>query len=389
MAIRLTNRTALIFGCAALSLFKAEAQPRSVQSRIPDTDEFLCNDDPWVLVFEDEFEGNRLNPDDWLIVEGVNRDPDFRVEKTWKQAENVVVEDGKLKIITDREHKPGMAYKIWLPVQGTTQFESDFEFTTGEIWTRKKFTHGKIEALVKIPKGKGIWPALWLFCGQPVYNEIDVFEFTDNQFNRLISTFHHDMNGDGKRIHVAKNRFGRDYSLEPHVYTLIWENNAIQVLCDGKRVFEQYRAYHPLFLVPATCELKASRRYQFNEIFPDDPMQIIFDTVCETGPRAPDSTTAFPVVMEVDWIRYYQRKPRMNVVITDADSYPIEEQLFNVIAGDTILISTDFEIKAKHQLDLLARKSIHLEPGFIARAGSFFEARIDSSLFSSNETTVP
>jgi beta-glucanase (GH16 family) len=47
--------------------------------------------------------------------------------------------------------------------------------------------------------------------------------------------------------------------------------------------------------------------YILNTIYPDQPMSIIFNTAIQTGKNSPDSSTHFPCMMEVDWVRYYQK----------------------------------------------------------------------------------
>ncbi|MBA3900914.1 MAG: hypothetical protein H0X62_12025 [Bacteroidetes bacterium] len=48
-----------------------------------------CNNAPWVLYFEDNFNGNALDTSKWDIVSGVPRDPYFNVQKSWCLYENV------------------------------------------------------------------------------------------------------------------------------------------------------------------------------------------------------------------------------------------------------------------------------------------------------------
>ncbi|MBA3900913.1 MAG: hypothetical protein H0X62_12015 [Bacteroidetes bacterium] len=95
-----------------------------------------CNDTPWELYFEDNFNGNALDTSKWEIITGVPRDPEFKVAKSWSQRENIRVENGSLKIIAKRETLLNMNFVAdWgNPVYST----GDFEFTTGEIWTKEK-----------------------------------------------------------------------------------------------------------------------------------------------------------------------------------------------------------------------------------------------------------
>jgi beta-glucanase (GH16 family) len=74
----------------------------------------------------------------------------------------------ELKLVSKKEEPP-----IETVFNGSNE---TFRFSSGEIWTDEKFFHGVYTARVKLPKGKGFWPAFWLYSGNP-WNEIDIFEF--------------------------------------------------------------------------------------------------------------------------------------------------------------------------------------------------------------------
>ena len=62
----------------------------------------------------------------------------------------------------------------------------DYHYTSAQLWTKPVFSEGIIEAKIKMPKGKGFWPAFWMFTGQAETGsdssfEIDVFEFVYNR----------------------------------------------------------------------------------------------------------------------------------------------------------------------------------------------------------------
>lgn len=95
----------------------------------------MCREEPWVLIFEDEFDGNSLDTNDWDIYVGVPRDPYFEDQKAWHQKENIDVSNGSLKIITRQEYKPNMQYIVsYNPLTYNT---SDFDYTSGEIWSKR------------------------------------------------------------------------------------------------------------------------------------------------------------------------------------------------------------------------------------------------------------
>lgn len=97
---------------------------------------------------------------------------------------------------------------------------------------------------------------------------------------------------------------------------------------------------------------------------------------------SPDSSTPFPSQMEIDWVRYYQRKsnPCQDVTITNASQFPLDSQLFNAMVGKNVAINCTYSVPSGQQLDIVAGNSITLGPGFIAESGSAFYARIEPTV---------
>jgi len=69
----------------------------------------------------------------------------------------------------------------------------EYEYTSSSLWTKKFFHYGIYEITCKVPKGKGLFPAFWMYSEKNintswyntyeddvVYREVDVFEFSDN-----------------------------------------------------------------------------------------------------------------------------------------------------------------------------------------------------------------
>jgi len=265
-------------------------------------DKTICNDSPWILVFEDNFEGKTLEINKWKACIGVPRDPNFKYQKAWHKSENVVVEDGLLKLVSKQEQNYNMPIVTnWDPYTVTYD---DFEYTSGEIWTKPTFTFGKLEARLKIPKEWGFCPAFWMF-GNPPWNEIDVFEFyNEKKRSNLAKIQHISIHYNGKSRSTSHK--GNDFSTDFHLFTMIWDENKISFYVDGKLLRTDYK-YKKGFK-KIECQLYAGKKYKKNKIFTTEPMHIILNIAVLSDNRAPDNTTTFPTVMEVDYVRFYQRK---------------------------------------------------------------------------------
>jgi beta-glucanase (GH16 family) len=123
------------------------------------------------LVWEDQFNGNSLDPTKWntenrVGIWNTGGNSEFQHYKN----ENVTVGDdgngNNCLIITAKEESFG-----------------GYHYTSGRVNTRGKFAfrRGKLEASIKIPDlANGLWPAFWTLgytpIGWPDCGEIDVLE---------------------------------------------------------------------------------------------------------------------------------------------------------------------------------------------------------------------
>ena len=112
-------------------------------------------------------------------------------------------------------------------------------------------------------------------------------------------------------------------------------------------------------------------------------MSIILNLAIQNGDNSPDYSTIFPSQMEIDWIRYYQKNPLIDITLNDSSQYPIFDSILNVIIGENITINCDYSIHSNQLLTLKAQNSITLKPGFSATSSSTFYANIDSTIGSS------
>jgi beta-glucanase (GH16 family) len=337
----------------------------------------LCDTNPWVLVFEDNFNGNSLDLSKWRPETGVPRDVNFEIQKAWHKPENIVVGNGLLKIISKREILNNMPVVTnWNPY--TVKYEN-FEYSSGEIWTKFKFEYGKFEARVKIPKGKGFYPAFWTF-GNPPWNEIDIFEFWNEDDASKLSKVHRMAS-----IYNGYNCFddytGVDFSQDFHIFTMEWSPDHIRWFVDGVMKRELYQ-YYNILMEPVICQINKAHVYQYLKAFPWNPMAIIFNTAIQNKSNSPDNSTPFPSQMEVDWIRYYKRtsNPCQDVTITNASQFPLSNVAFNAIVGNNVAINCSFTVPNGQQLDIVAGNSVTLGSGLSVELGSAFNVRIEPTV---------
>lgn len=126
---------------------------------------------------------------------------------------------------------------------------------SGQIWTKETFKPGvtghtvyAVEVRMKIPSGRGMWPAVWLYTRSPAPgmndgSEIDNPEFfsmrTQNEFDW---TGYQHGPGVGKEIYSIKtNQWvwhpGFNFSADYHEYQTVWTPDAVYKYVDGRLIY--------------------------------------------------------------------------------------------------------------------------------------------------------
>ena len=232
------------------------------------------------LVFSDEFDTNG-SPDEtkWNYDIGTGSNGWGNGEKQYytKRSENVIVEDGFLKITAKKENYEGSAYT------------STRMLTAGKF----DFTYGKVEVKAKLPFGEGTWPAIWMLgsnistASWPACGEIDIMEHWGHNHGVVQSAMHTPSSNGSTINHGAQTI--NDVSTAFHVYTVEWDDQQIVFAVDGKNHY----TYKP-----------ASKN---SENWPFTANQFIILNIAmgsswfEIDPNFETSS------MEIDYVRVYQQ----------------------------------------------------------------------------------
>lgn len=266
--------------------------------------------DGYKLVWEDQFNDGALDESKWYIE--VNGDGGGNQELQYYRAENISVgpdEDGNgcLIITARRENFNGKS------------------FTSGRLNTsdRYEFTHGKVEASIKLPStANGLWPAFWLLGadydtnGWPRCGEIDIMEMgnsagissgtQDRYFN---GAAHWGFYRDGAYPNYANSKTN-SYSLQDgefHLFTLIWDDNSLSMYLDMDK-YPDSAPYYKMDINDTSGDWSTGH-YFHHDFF------IIFNLAVGgrfTGILNASGITALPqdgdeAKMYVDYVRVYQK----------------------------------------------------------------------------------
>lgn len=248
----------------------------------------------WKLIWSDEFDGATLNTSNWSyeIGTGTNGWGNNELQYYTSRAENIGIENGMLVITARNESYIGRNY------------------TSARIKTqgKKSLKYGKIEARMKLPIGKGSWPAFWMlgdnitFVGWPKCGEIDIMEHINSE-NKIYGTMHWDNNG-----HISKGGSTFCDVTQFHTYSIVWNESLIQFFVDDQLYYFQSIA----------SGINSTEEFQ-------NPFFIILNlAIGGNWPGNPDGTMQFPIKMYVDYVRAYELITNINS--TD-DEIPSEIKL--------------------------------------------------------------
>ncbi len=191
-------------------------------------------------------------------------------ELQYYREDNTSLVDGKLVITAKKQN------------YGNKEYTSSRLVTKG----KKVFKFGRIDIRAAMPKGKGLWPALWMLGSNidvvnwPSCGEIDIMELAGDLPNRTVATVHY---GDNVATHQYKSQSKylsgtANFQDEFHVFSLNWVEDKIEFLVDD----QIYHTITPASLGGAT--------YPFNKNF-----FFIFNVaVGGNFPGNPDNSTPFP-----------------------------------------------------------------------------------------------
>jgi beta-glucanase (GH16 family) len=206
--------------------------------------------------------------------------------------ENVIVENGVLIITAKEESFEGKGY-------------TSARLTSQDLFEQQ---YGRFEARIRVPFGKGYWPAFWLLGvpktisvdGEevleewPAVGEIDIMEYLGDEPSNVFGTLH----GPGfsgaesisKEFTLENDRFDTGF----HVFGIEWSPTSVNFYVDGN-------IYQTLTREDVAEETDGEGEWVF-----DRPFYIILNVAIGGNlPGNPTENTVFPQSMIVDYVRVY------------------------------------------------------------------------------------
>ncbi len=241
------------------------------------------------LVWQDEFDkGSELNASDW--THEVQKD--HWVNNELQNYVNHKSPDGKL--VTEIK---GGKLRI-------NCFKENGKVYSGRVYAHvnEGWQYGYFEASIKLPKGKGTWPAFWMMpVGNdwntnpwPMCGEIDIMEEVGVVPNEVSSSVHTQDYNHTKNTQKTHAMTIADAEGAFHTYALLWTPDEITTYVDGKEQLHVTKA------ALGSGHNQWPFHYAFYPIF-----NLAWGG--DWGGMQGVDEGALPITMEIDYIRIFQK----------------------------------------------------------------------------------
>ncbi len=229
--------------------------------------------------FVDDFDGPRLDEDAWNTCHwwddhGCTIASNEELE--WYLPGQVSLADGHLRLeATDR--------RVTVPGEGTFSYRSGMVTTGPPEHCRRprySFTYGTVETRVRMPRGSGLWPALWLLPADCESTpEIDMIEVVGSHPRQASLHLHPADHGEpiGRRYRLPEGTFANRW----RTVRLEWEPGRLRWFIDDHKVWTVR-----------------------GDLVPSEPMYYIANlAVAGDYGGAVGANTRFPAALLLDYVR--------------------------------------------------------------------------------------
>jgi beta-glucanase (GH16 family) len=240
---------------------------------------------PWKLVFADEFRGNSLNKRTWhtcfwwaTTTCSITSNHELELYNRG----DAFVRRGTLRLRAQRRRMVGWSGRRY-------RYTSGMVMTGGRKHVKPPgftFTYGFAEARIRVPKGKGFWPAFWMLPARyESLPEIDIMEILGHSTDIHRMHFHY-REPDGTEADSGAAWTGPDFAAGWHTFAVDWQPDAIVWYVDGVE----------------------RRRFTNASVIPNEPMYLLLNlAVGGDWPGRPRAATRFPSYLQADYVRVWQR----------------------------------------------------------------------------------
>lgn len=349
------------------TFLKVSSQPETIWQLLQNGDIIK-----WAYTGGDEFNDDELDMNKWAHDPGTNvctKELQYFTEgDNIEFGYNSEINSGTIKLIAKEEqaYERSISWKAddaILECDGVPMGQNKryFNYTSAHITPKQKFKYGLFEIRCKLPEGKGLWPAFWLYGGNP-NEEFDIFEYKGETPNKI----HYDMHCPGNDCKyfgdwvTANGNFSDGFNIMMGE----WGPNAAFWYLNGNEFAIWLGNLNYQEALIANLSIASD------------------DGLFSPGP---DNSTIFPAIFEIDYIRIWSRLDcDQDVTINDYNQTLTDP---TIITGNEITIGNSSTNVVLHgppsntspiygeYLTVIGTERIKINPGFHAEAGSNFLAK--------------
>ena len=243
----------------------------------------LCPLEGYMLVWQDEFDKDGILLGDW----------------TYQVANAGWVNNEKQTYVEQRSPNGTPVAEVKDGILSINCFKEGSKVYSGRVYAcrNKGWKYGYFEASIKLPSGKGTWPAFWMmpvnFTAWPDDGEIDIMEEVGYHPNYTSSSIHCKKYYHSIGTQKTKERYTAGAESGFHTYALEWSADYIRTYVDGKELF-----YFP------NDGAGDKKTWPFNT-----PFYPILNLAWggDWGGAQGVDESALPVSLEVDYVRVFQK----------------------------------------------------------------------------------
>ncbi len=240
------------------------------------------------LLWSDEFNTASINSSNWQYETGDGTA--YGLSAGWGNNEMQIYTENSENSGIEKDGELSVLYISALS-DGAGNFSSA-KLTTKDLFSMR---FGRIDLKAKLPKGQGIWPALWMLgdniddINWPGCGEIDIVEMLGHQPDKMYSTLHF-TDGDQTKgeIQGSYELTGETFSDDYHIFSMDWTPENLTFSVDETQVNQ----------VPIEEGMKEFLRSFY---------LILNVAVGGNWPGDPDNSTTFPQTMYLDYIRVFEK----------------------------------------------------------------------------------
>jgi beta-glucanase (GH16 family) len=250
----------------------------------------------WRLAWRDEFNEARCpSRAKWSFEHGFVRNGELQ----WYQPQNAYCHDGVLVLEARREEKRNPDYRprsTYWPLNVRVA-----EYTSASIASRYSFTYGRAEALIRIDPRPGSWQDFWTLGTSfrrdpnswPGTGEVDIMEYYRNLVLANVCNPKPTWCGWLSTRQSLASLGGQAWADRFHLWAMDWNARRIDLFLDGKLVHR--------FAVADATGAKHGNPYV------NQPAFLLLSQAIGGAHGGDPTNTAFPVRLEVGYVRVYQR----------------------------------------------------------------------------------